>query len=180
MPAPPTDSSQRPSLQPQMLCMDVVELLMLFEAHGIEVWVDGGWGVDALLGAQTRPHGDLDIATRHSDVPKLRALLAAKGYNDVPRDDTRACNFVLGDDEGREVDVHSFTFDDGGNLTFGVAYPYDSLTGTGSIAGHPVKCISPEWMVKLHSGYELDADDHHDVAALRERFSNEPPADRSR
>ncbi len=58
----------------------VVQLLQLFEQHGIEVVVDGGWGVDALLGEQTRSHGDVDIALQHKDVPKLRALLEARGY----------------------------------------------------------------------------------------------------
>ncbi len=147
-----------------------VQLLQLFEQSGIEVFVDGGWGVDALLGEQTRSHGDLDIALQHRDVPKLRALLEARGYKDVPRDDTRDCNFVLGDDKGHEVDFHSYTFDAQGKLIFGVVYPMDSLTGTGLIQGYPVKCISPEWMVKFHSGYALDENDYHDVAALCERF----------
>jgi lincosamide nucleotidyltransferase A/C/D/E len=148
----------------------VVELMQLFEQNGVEVFVDGGWSVDALLGEQTRPHADLDIALQHKDVPKLRALLEARGYKDVPRDDTRECNFVLGDDKGHEVDFHSYTFDADGKLIFGVPYPLDSLTGSGSIQGYPVKCISPEWMVKFHSGYELDENDYRDVAALCERF----------
>jgi len=85
----------------------VVELMQLFDQHGIEVFVDGGWGVDALLGQQTRSHGDLDVALQHKDVPKLRALLEARGYKDVPRNDTRDCNFVMGDDKVHEVDFHS-------------------------------------------------------------------------
>ena len=85
----------------------VVELMQLFDQSGIEVFVDGGWGVEALLGEQTRSHLDLDIALEHKHVPKLRALLEARGYRDVPRDDTRDCNFVMGDEQGHEVDVHS-------------------------------------------------------------------------
>ena len=139
----------------------VVQLLQLFDQHGIEVVVDGGWGVDALLGEQTRLHGDLDIALEHKD---------------VPRDDTRDCNFVMGDDKGHEVDFHSYTFDAHGKLIFGVEYPFDSLTGTGSIQGYPVKCISAEWMVKFHSGYELDENDYRDVSALCERFGMALPA----
>lgn len=46
----------------KMSAKDVVELLQLFQQNGIEVFVDGGWGVDALLGKQTRLHTDLDIA----------------------------------------------------------------------------------------------------------------------
>jgi len=148
----------------------VVQLMQLFEQHDIEVVVDGGWGVDALLGEQTRSHGDLDIALQHKDAPKLRALLEAHGYRDAPRDDTRDCNFVMGNAQGHEVDFHSYTFDAHGKRV-GVEYPLGSLTGTGSIQGYPVKCISAEWMVKFHSGYELDENDYCDVSALCERFS---------
>lgn len=154
-----------------------VQLLRLLERNGLDIYVDGGWGVDALLGEQTRLHHDLDIALPHEDVPKLREILVARGYKDVERPDTRDCNFVLGDDEGHEVDVHSYTFDASGTLIFGVEYPYDSLTGTGSIGGYPVQCISPEWMVRFHSGYALDEDDYHDVSALCERFGIPLPAE---
>ena len=155
-------------------------LMQLFAQQGIEVFVDGGWGVDALLGEQTRPHADLDIALQHKDVPTLRALLEARGYTDVPRNDTRDCNFVMGDHQGHQVDFHSYTFDEQGNLIFGLAYPPDSLTGFGSIQGYPVKCISPEWMVKFHSGYELDENDYRDVAALCERFGIALPTEYER
>jgi hypothetical protein len=40
------------------------------------------------------------------------------------------------------------------------------FTGHGSIAAYPVKCIPPEWMVKLYSGDELDVVDFHDVRLL--------------
>ena len=155
----------------------VVELMQLFDQQGIEVVVDGGWGVDALLGEQTRSHGDLDIALQHKDVPKLRALLEARGYRDVSRDDTRDCNFVMGDDQGHEVDFHSYTFDAHGKLVFGVEYPFESLAGTGSIQGYRVKCIAAGWMVKFHSGYELDENDYRDVSALCERFGIALPAE---
>ena len=158
----------------------VIELLQLFAQHDIEIVVDGGWGVDALLGKQTRPHGDLDIALEHKNVPGLRALLEARGYKDVPRNDTRDCNFVMGDGQGHEVDFHSYTFDVHGRLVFGVAYPPESLTGTGSIQEYPVKCISPEWMIRFHSGYELDENDYRDVSALCKRFGIALPAEYKR
>lgn len=158
-----------------MQANDVVELLKLFEKHHILIWVDGGWGVDALLGEQTRPHNDLDIAMLHKDVPLLRSLLEARGYKDVPRDDTWECNFVLGDEQGRLVDIHSCTFDENGKNIFGVAYPFDSLTGNGVILGYPVKCIEPNWMVKFHTGYPLDENDYHDVKWLCRKFVIEIP-----
>jgi lincosamide nucleotidyltransferase A/C/D/E len=153
-----------------MTVNDVIEIVQLFNQNHIDFYIDGGWGVDALLGEQTRPHADLDIAVQHKDVPQIRALLEARGYKDVPRDDTRDWNFVLGDDQGRQVDIHSYTFDAAGNHVYGIAYPLDSLTGTGSVNGHPVKCISPEWLVKFHTGYKLDKNDYHDVKALCQHF----------
>jgi lincosamide nucleotidyltransferase A/C/D/E len=35
---------------------DVLGVLDRLDAAGIEWWVDGGWGIDALLGEETRPH----------------------------------------------------------------------------------------------------------------------------
>jgi hypothetical protein len=43
----------------------VLEIIQLFELHRIDLHIDGGWGVDALLGRQTRTHADLDIAVQH-------------------------------------------------------------------------------------------------------------------
>jgi lincosamide nucleotidyltransferase A/C/D/E len=162
-------------LKPEMTSHDVLEFLALTQAHNIEIWIDGGWSVDALLERQTRVHSDLDIALSHKDVPKLRVLLEPRGYKDVPRDDTRDCNFVLGDDLGHQIDFHSFTFDVNGEIIFGVPYPRESLTGTGSINGIQVKCISPEWSVKFHTGYEVDIDDYRDVLALCGHFGLEMP-----
>ena len=162
---------------PEMTADDVIAFVQLLRKHDLDVFLDGGWGVDALLGEQTRPHGDIDIALPHKDVPQVRALLEARGYKDVPRNDTWECNFVLGDDEGHQVDFHSYTFDESGNHIFGVKYPFESLTGTGTIQGVPVKCISPEWTIKFHTGYKLDENDYHDVKVLCQRFGLETPAD---
>ena len=150
---------------------DVIELVQLLSENNIPVWIDGGWGVDALLEQQTRPHRDVDIAIYHQDVLKLRALLQTKGYREVLRDDSWECNFVLADEQGRQIDVHAFTLDPQGNPSFGVAYQADQLTGKGLINGYPVQCIDAEWMVKFHSGYELDEDDYRDVLALCQRFA---------
>ena len=123
----------------------VVQLLQLFEQHGIKVVVDGGWGVDALLGEQTRVHGD--IALEHKDVPKLRALLEARGYRDVPRDDTRDCNFVMGDKEGHEVDFHSYTFDTHGKLVFGFIDWHRVNTGiSGQVYFSRLECEVSCWL----------------------------------
>ena len=160
---------------PEMSAEEVIEIVKLLNRNRIEVVIDGGWGVDALLREQTRRHEDLDVAVKHIDVPRIRELLEAWSYREVQRDDSWECNFVLGDSQGHLFDLHSCTFDEAGNNIFGVAYPYDSWNGRGSIDGYPVRCITPEWMVKFHTGYALDENDYQDVKALCKRFGIEMP-----
>jgi lincosamide nucleotidyltransferase A/C/D/E len=162
---------------PCMSAEDAIELIRLLEEQGITVIVDGGWGVDALLGRQTRPHEDLDIATLYKDVPLLRQVLEARGFHDVPRDDTWECNFVLGDERGRLLDIHSCTFDANGKNIFGVAYELGSWQGEGRIKDVKVRCIPVEWLVRFHTGYPLDEKDYHDVKLLCEQFHLPLPAD---
>jgi hypothetical protein len=40
---------------------DVLEILDRLDRAGLTVWLDGGWGIDALLGRHNRPHEDLDL-----------------------------------------------------------------------------------------------------------------------
>ena len=149
---------------------DAADLIALLEENGLEVYVDGGWGVDAVLGEQTRPHDDLDIAMPHAQVPRLRALLSTRGFREQPRDDSWECNFVLADEAGHRLDVHSYTLDAAGLNVGGVPYSSEQLTGHGVIGGYPVRCVPPEWLVRFHTGYELDDRDWHDVRLLCERF----------
>ncbi len=165
-----------------MKAEDVVWLLQELERIDVPIWLDGGWGVDALLVKQTRPHADVDIVIQQKDVPKLRRLLEAEGYRDIPRNDTSAWNFVLGDGQGHEVDVHAIVFDADGNGIYGppergVMYPAASLSGVGVVAGRVVKCIAAEHLVRFHTGYKLRETDFEDVRALCERFGLEYPAE---
>ena len=59
-----------------MTSVDVLDFYRTMSEIGVEVWIDGGWGVDALLGEQTRPHKDLDIAIQQRHVPSLREALS--------------------------------------------------------------------------------------------------------
>jgi len=149
---------------------DAADLIALLEENGLEIYVDGGWAVDAVLGEQTRPHDDLDIALPHAQVPRLREFLGARGFREEHRGDSWECNFVLADDAGRRLDVHYYTLDSTGRNAGGVPYTSEQLTGRGTIGGYAVRCISPEWLVTFHTGYELDDKDLHDVRLLCERF----------
>jgi len=161
----------------EMKSEDVLELLEQFKEKGIEVYVDGGWAVDALLGEQTRKHADLDIAIPHKHVPELRQVLGEKGYSEVQRDDTTEYGFVLRDGEGHEVDVHSYIFDEEGNNIGGIAYQNEFLTGSGTIDGRDVQCISAEHLVESISAWlhKFREKDFNDVAALCAKFDIEVP-----
>lgn len=168
-----------------MTSSDVIELYSMVESLGVEIWIDGGWCVDALLGKQTRPHKDLDIAIQTKDVSKLRDFLGLQGYRNVKVEEARDWNFVLGDEHGRAIDVHVIDIDDRGDGIHGPKengekYPAASLTGTGVIDGLNVRCISAEWTVKFHAGYELKEKDFRDVSALCAQFGIDLPAEYTR
>ena len=116
-----------------MQAKDAVEIIQLFEEHGIEVYVDGGWAVDALLGRQTRAHNDLDIALPHRYEARLRQLFTSRGYREKNGPDNWESNFVLADESGHELDVHTYELDEQGNNIYGVEYRREHLTGKGSI-----------------------------------------------
>lgn len=87
---------------------DVAKVVRLLTANDIEVWLDGGWAVDASLGQQTRKHDDLDIVLRDDDLPNLLDVLAKEGFTRTVGG--RPFNFVLEDREGRKVDLHTIVF----------------------------------------------------------------------
>jgi lincosamide nucleotidyltransferase A/C/D/E len=69
-----------------MTASDVLEVLGRLEAAGLAVWVDGGWGVDALVGETTREHADLDLVVLAPELGAVRSLLGELGYRTVLRD----------------------------------------------------------------------------------------------
>jgi lincosamide nucleotidyltransferase A/C/D/E len=154
---------------------DVCAFLALTDALGMRVWLDGGWAVDAHLGGQTRAHSDLDIVIEQRHVDMLVNRLLADGFAPVPRDDTRAWNFVLGDANGREIDFHVVALGGDGRGTYGPPangdfYPAHALNSVAEMCGREVSCTSPEWLVASHTGYRLKDEDRADVAALCARF----------
>ena len=41
--------------------VDACEIIQFALQNGIKVYLDGGWGVDALLCRETRIHNDIDL-----------------------------------------------------------------------------------------------------------------------
>jgi len=164
----------------EMSLADVGRFLDVVEKLGITVWIDGGWGVDALLREQTRPHADLDIVIQEKDVVRLCGALAQQGFEDIETDDRTDWNFVVADKDGHRIDFHVVVLDEESRGVYGPAergvfFPASAFTGSGSIGGRPVRCGTPEYQVPSHTGYELNENDFHDVMALHERFGVELP-----
>jgi lincosamide nucleotidyltransferase A/C/D/E len=161
---------------------DALAFLDLVDELRIPIWIEGGWAVDALLGEQTRWHSDLDIVIEARHTPTLSQHLNLRGFAPVPRGDTSAWNFGYGDSHGREIDFHVIELDAEGNGQFGPddCYSAAALTGVGTIGERTVRCISPDWLVRFHTGYEVDDDDWHDVSRLCARFDLTIPPDYDR
>jgi len=165
-----------------MTADDVLGFLDSMRALGIRIWLDGGWAVDACLGSQTRRHADLDIVIEQRDVAAVVAALERVAYTPVPRPDTRAWNFVLGDDAGHQIDFHVIVLGEDGRGIYGPpengdSYPAEALAGKGTINGRTVDCVTPEWLVRFHTGYQSDETDWADVSALCERFGIPVPSE---
>ena len=162
--------------------MDAQTLLAIvdvLEAGGIDVWLDGGWGVDALLGQQTREHDDLDLVVELDHARRIIELLEAFGYSLVAGGPPKS--FVMVDARGRQVDVHPVAIDAEGGGVYQMdddeewVYPAEGFTGRGSVEGSPVRCLSPDVQVLVHAGYELTRKDYRELYLLRQRFGVEPP-----
>ena len=174
------------SPKPEMTATALVELLDSLDAVGIEAWLDGGWGVDALLGEQTRPHKDVDLTPRVSDVPRLIELLARRGF--ALKEGAPPHTFVLADGRGLEIDVHAVTLGENGAGVYRMEnggdwiFPAGTFDGAGTVLGRRVRCFSPEAQVLCHGqGYEPSEKDLRDMARLAERFGVAlPPHLRSR
>ena len=148
---------------------DLLSVLDLMDSSGITSWLDGGWGVDALAGEQTREHRDIDVDFDAQHTEKLLALLAERGY--VLETDWAPARMELHSPQWGYLDIHPFVLNadgtakqadlDGGWYEFAPDY-----FGSAVIAGRTIPCISVKGQRVFHSGYELREQDRHDLAVL--------------
>jgi lincosamide nucleotidyltransferase A/C/D/E len=167
-------------MKPEMPAEALADLLQLFEGAEIEIWLDGGWAVDALLGTQTRPHKDVDIILRVADLAQLREILGSRGF-EIQHGGTES-NFVLADYSGLEVDVHAIVFDRDGNGVYRMEngsdwiFPAAGFSGLGVVGDISVRCLSAETQVLCHAhGYIPTEKDLRDMELLEARFGVDLP-----
>ena len=156
---------------------EVLATLGALEATGTRLWVAGGWGVDALVGRQTRAHRDLDLLVDAQRLEECLGLLATRGYA-VETDWLPVRVEVVAVERGW-VDVHPVRLaDDGSGVQAGLNgtwfdYPADCFT-IGSLAGREVPCLTAARQRLLHTGYEPRPQDVHDLGLLTELDGESP------
>ena len=183
-----------------MTAEDVVELYSGLLTRSVQLWLDGGWGIDALLERQTRPHKDFDAIVAFEDLPALTRFLSGCGFALkliwpenrwapcpeppalIRRQDPAveaATAFVLEDELGRELDFHVVHFDEHGrgmpawNSDF--VFPPEAFAGLGTVGSSRVRCLSAETQMRTHTSYVLKERDMHDLRLLHDRFGIDYP-----
>ena len=159
---------------------DVRSVVEAARQAGVTIWLDGGWGIDALLGRENRDHDDLDVVVETSRLEVFQTTLAGHGYRVA--EDHLPTRLVLRTEDGLQVDVHPVTFDAAGTgwqvgaLPDGsdCPYPGDGFT-TGVIEGVVVGCLTPDLQVEHHRGYGPTSKDRHDMDLLAGAFGIELP-----
>lgn len=151
---------------------EVLRVLATLDAAGLRTWVAGGWGVDALLGRQTRVHRDLDLAVDVTHTALGSALTALEDLGYRVATDWRPSRVELAAPPERFVDLHPVVFDDEGtgwqtNVDGLPPFRYPAAAfGEGSIDGTRVTCLSVSQQLLFHSGYPPRPHDLADLEVL--------------
>jgi lincosamide nucleotidyltransferase A/C/D/E len=152
---------------------EVLRVLAALDAIGLRAFVAGGWGVDALVGRQTRVHRDLDLAVDVTHFTLEGALSALETLDYRVETDWRPSRVELAAPSARWVDLHPVVFDDHGTAWQAniddlppFRYPPHAFTG-GLIDGSGVSCLSVAQQLLFHRGYPPRPHDLADVALLQ-------------
>jgi lincosamide nucleotidyltransferase A/C/D/E len=161
----------RARLARPMRAADVLEVVDDLAAAGVRTWLAGGWGLDALAGAQSRTHKDLDLVVDEADGAAAEARLAERGFERIPEALPGTRRFVpwslmphrvfMRDREGRTVDLHPLrTAEWPGLATVPEAF------AVGTVAGRELACLSVAAQAATHEGYEIRDEHRPDMELL--------------
>jgi lincosamide nucleotidyltransferase A/C/D/E len=131
---------------------DVIQILETLGGWRIGTWIDGGWGIDALLGEQIRAHQDLDLVIHRDTCGSAQDTLAALGFEHATQAEPGLpARLVLRDPSDRQVDFHPVVFDADGSGWQEIPggtwchYPADGLRG------RQVRCLTAELQISTTS-----------------------------
>ena len=75
-----------------MTAEQVLTVMTRLIESGSEAWLDGGWGVDALLGKQTRDHHDLDLVVELTQIDAIEEMLKELGTRERKTSSRHVCS----------------------------------------------------------------------------------------
>jgi DNA-binding response OmpR family regulator len=159
-----------------MPAAQVLTVLDQVDAAGVQAWVAGGWGVDALAGRQTRRHYDLDLlmGDEPGEYAKVAAVLSREGFREAETEHNPGLpmpwRHAWRHDEGYSVEVlpvvlrdPPFSWPATAAAEAGQELPFT----VGTIGGWPVPCLSAALQLTLHTGYPPRPVDETDTGVLR-------------
>lgn len=182
-----TTNATKPS-KPRMTADRLLEICTALEALGVRLFLDGGWGVDALLGKETRPHKDVDFIIDISDVEKVTKYFEDHGFKPSQEEEGFPWHFILESTDAM-ADIHVVQFNETGGASYGpkewkAQFPAYAFRGLGKVNGTRVRCLSAEYRIDCltvgygvitRTGYTLKASDYEDMAKLCEHFTISMP-----
>jgi lincosamide nucleotidyltransferase A/C/D/E len=156
---------------PSMALAEVLVVLQALDIVGCRYWLEGGWGVDTLVGRQTRPHRDLDVDFDAAYEAEALTALHELGY--VVETDWRPNRVELVAPARGWVDLHPLVLDEDGSARQaaldGSYHRFDrSWFTVGELGGRPVPCVTAQAQRLFRERYEHRPVDRHDLDLLEE------------
>lgn len=148
---------------------DLFKVLTIMDGTGIRYWLDGGWGVDVIVGEMTRNHRDVDIDFDSQYTEDLLRVLIENGYKVTT--DCRPVRIELYNPDLSYIDIHPFILADDGSAKQAdpdggyFEFPSGFFTET-VFQGRKIPCISVKGQKIFHTGYELREVDKHDITLI--------------
>lgn len=148
---------------------NLIEVLNFLDDLKIKYWIDGGWGVDILLGKQNRVHRDIDVDFDGKFTDILLDALNVKGYTIIT--DWRPSRIELYHPKLGYIDIHPLIInEDGSAKQAGLNddwYDFKAEWFSSALFEERIiPCISAEAQKLFHSGYELREVDKIDLKNL--------------
>ena len=157
---------------------DVVAVMQCLSDDGLDAWLAGGWGVDALLGSQTRLHTDLDLVVPDTLTDGWQAATSLRRLRFQHQQTstsglwwTQARHDLLAPD-GRRIELLSLDWallDHMSRLLVPAGTSPDlrrTWLTRGSLARQHLPCLSKQAQELLHLGYPSRETDEWDMALL--------------
>lgn len=171
---PGTPTATPPRFSP-MTAHDVLRVLDTLHLAGVHPIAAGGWGVDALVGRQTRAHGNLDLIVFDSERVDALEALDALGYSLLRPDGPS--RLVVSTHDGRHVAMTTIDATrQRADVNGTYRYPQPAVDGRGFIVGRPVRCLGALAQFLAHSTPQPSDRDRHDLSAIASRHRFTLPA----